>query len=53
MAFINVIMDVAQVHRSAWPFLNPVDPEQVSDYYNIIKDPMGGCQHSPLFLCFC
>ena len=25
----------------AWPFLEPVDPTEVPDYYNIIKEPMG------------
>lgn len=25
----------------AWPFLEPVDPSEVPDYYAVIKDPMG------------
>jgi hypothetical protein len=24
----------------AWPFLEPVDPNEVPDYYTVIKDPM-------------
>lgn len=25
----------------AWPFLEPVDPEDAPDYYGVIKEPMG------------
>lgn len=25
----------------AWPFLDKVDPDEVPDYYQVIKDPMG------------
>jgi hypothetical protein len=25
----------------AWPFLEPVDPSEVTDYYDFIKDPIG------------
>jgi hypothetical protein len=28
-------------HADAWPFKDPVDPRDVPDYYDIIKDPMG------------
>jgi hypothetical protein len=28
-------------HENAWPFRKPVDPKQVRDYYEIIKQPMG------------
>jgi histone acetyltransferase len=28
-------------HPSSWPFLHPVDPKEVPDYYEIIKDPIG------------
>ena len=30
-----------QNHPQGWPFLNPVSPEDVSDYYEVIKYPMG------------
>ena len=30
-------------HPLSWAFLRPVDPEEVPDYYEIIKDPMGAC----------
>ena len=26
---------------TAWPFLNPVDGEEVVDYYEVVKRPMG------------
>ena len=26
---------------AAWPFLTPVDPEEVPDYQDVIKNPMG------------
>ncbi|KAI1189940.1 Bromodomain-containing protein [Nemania serpens] len=29
-----------QFHKQAWPFLNPVDKDEVSDYYNVITSPM-------------
>lgn len=30
-----------QSHKSAWPFMEPVDPGEAPDYYRVIKDPMG------------
>ncbi|XP_074647332.1 nucleosome-remodeling factor subunit BPTF-like [Tubulanus polymorphus] len=27
-------------HKMGWPFLEPVDPLEVGDYYDIIKEPM-------------
>ncbi|XP_013407675.1 nucleosome-remodeling factor subunit BPTF [Lingula anatina] len=29
-----------QSHKMAWPFLEPVDPDEVPDYYDVIKEPM-------------
>lgn len=29
-------------HAAAWPFQVPVDPNEVPDYYDHIKYPMGG-----------
>ncbi|XP_050394423.2 nucleosome-remodeling factor subunit BPTF [Patella vulgata] len=29
-----------KIHKMAWPFLRPVDPKTVPDYYQVIKDPM-------------
>ena len=30
-----------QNHPQAWPFLTPVNAEDVPDYYEVIKEPMG------------
>ncbi|KAK4247750.1 histone acetyltransferase [Corynascus novoguineensis] len=30
----------AQNHKQAWPFLNPVNKDEVPDYYNVIETPM-------------
>ncbi|RYO97407.1 hypothetical protein DL763_002756 [Monosporascus cannonballus] len=27
-------------HKQAWPFLNPVNKDEVPDYYNVIESPM-------------
>ncbi|KAK4198541.1 histone acetyltransferase gcn5 [Triangularia verruculosa] len=29
-----------QNHKQAWPFLKPVDPDEVPDYYKVITSPM-------------
>lgn len=34
--FLNQI----QNHKQAWPFLNPVNKDEVPDYYNVIESPM-------------
>lgn len=44
-----------QAHKMSWPFLEPVDPAEVPDYYTVIKDPMGedwSCFFSCLSSCF-
>lgn len=30
-----------QMHKNAWPFMEPVDPREAPTYYKIIKEPMG------------
>lgn len=30
-----------QLHKNAWPFMEPVDPREAPTYYKIIKEPMG------------
>lgn len=39
-----------QAHKMAWPFLEPVDPNDAPDYYGVIKEPMGKCVLSHLGL---
>ncbi|KAK3575101.1 hypothetical protein QTP86_020698 [Hemibagrus guttatus] len=34
------ILRSLQAHKMAWPFLEPVDPEDAPDYYRVIKEPM-------------
>ncbi|GME78262.1 unnamed protein product [[Candida] boidinii] len=35
----NLLSDM-QNHPSSWPFVNPVNKEEVPDYYEVIKEPM-------------
>lgn len=28
-------------HKSAWPFMEPVDPKEAPDYYTLVTEPMG------------
>lgn len=39
-----------QSHKSAWPFIDPVDASEVPDYYNVIKEPMGKFNRNSKFL---
>ncbi|XP_078454858.1 nucleosome-remodeling factor subunit BPTF isoform X9 [Lampetra planeri] len=34
------ILRSMQVHKMAWPFLEPVDEEEAPGYYEVIKEPM-------------
>lgn len=34
------ILNELQNHPSAWPFVQPVNKEEVPDYYDLIKEPM-------------
>ncbi|KAF4092694.1 hypothetical protein AMELA_G00023820 [Ameiurus melas] len=34
------ILRSLQTHKMAWPFLEPVDPNDAPDYYGVIKEPM-------------
>lgn len=36
-----------QAHKCAWPFIDPVDANEVPDYYNVIKEPMGESTRFP------
>lgn len=39
--YLYILSCVLQSHKSAWPFMEPVDPEEAPDYYKVIKEPMG------------
>lgn len=34
------LLNDMQNHQSAWPFLQPVNKDEVHDYYDVIKEPM-------------
>lgn len=38
--FMRATLRSVSDHADAWPFLDPVDPQEVPDYYEIIKEPM-------------
>lgn len=40
MIMKRILTDL-QNHPSAWPFMKPVNREEVVDYYDVIKKPMG------------
>ncbi|XP_076266161.1 nucleosome-remodeling factor subunit NURF301-like [Rhynchophorus ferrugineus] len=37
---LKKLMKQIQTHKSAWPFMEPVDPTEAPDYYKVIKEPM-------------
>ena len=39
-ALMKQLVRSLQEHQDAWPFLAPVDPAEVADYYEIVKTPM-------------
>ncbi|MBN3277474.1 BPTF factor, partial [Polyodon spathula] len=38
--FLTAFVFHEQAHKMAWPFLEPVDPNDAPDYYGLIKEPM-------------
>lgn len=38
--FMRTLLKAVVEHADAWPFKDPVDPREVPDYYDIIKDPI-------------
>ncbi len=34
------LLNDLQNHQSAWPFVHPVNKDEVADYYEVIKNPM-------------
>ena len=37
---MRAIVNVIQAHSDAWPFAAPVNPLEVTDYYDVVKDPV-------------
>lgn len=50
-AFLTNILSLLKKHSFAWPFEKPVNKDDVADYYDIVKEPMGKPPHFPLFIC--
>lgn len=40
---LRKLIGLIRAHKSAWPFMEPVDADEAPDYYRVIKDPMGKC----------
>jgi histone acetyltransferase len=40
-AIMRRLLSDMQTHTSGWPFLQPVNAEEVADYYEVVKNPMG------------
>jgi nucleosome-remodeling factor subunit BPTF len=43
---IAKLLKQIQSHKSAWPFLDPVDAAEAPNYYKVIKEPMGTYLHN-------
>lgn len=39
-AVMHHLLSDLQNHASSWAFLNPVNKDEVTDYYEVIKEPM-------------
>ena len=39
-AIMHHLLSDMQNHASSWAFLNPVNKDEVPDYYDVIKEPM-------------
>lgn len=46
------LVEEMQNYTHAWPFLEPVKVEDVADYYQIIKEPMGKSSKKNFFSFF-
>ena len=38
--FMRALVNIIQAHADVWPFVGPVNPMEVPDYYEIVKDPV-------------
>lgn len=39
-AWLRTVLRDIKAHGQAWPFHEPVDPQEVPDYYDVVKDPV-------------
>ena len=37
----DIVICLSQSHKMAWPFLEPVNADEVPEYYDVITDPIG------------
>lgn len=42
MAMKRLLAELTK-HEASWPFVQPVNTDEVTDYSDIIKYPMGSC----------
>jgi histone acetyltransferase len=48
-ARIEELLALLVAEPRGWAFLEPVSPSDVADYYEVIKEPMGG--YTPQWIC--
>ena len=46
---LGAVLEAVKKHKSAWPFLTPVDGKVVANYYDLVKFPMGAYRAFALF----
>lgn len=39
--FLQSVLKEVRNHRAAWPFTDPVDTDEVTDYLDVVSDPIG------------
>ena len=40
------VLTAVEKHHASWPFLDPVCTEDVTDYLDVVKEPMGKRWHT-------
>jgi hypothetical protein len=40
-SFLRNTVGEVRAHKSSWPFLEPVNTDEVTDYLDVITDPIG------------
>ena len=38
--FMRAMINLVTSHQDAWPFLDAINPDEVPDYYDVVKDPV-------------